>query len=178
MPQFILHTIDDKPCGPWRDIYAACARYPRAMLEVRRYDEQAETSLQQMKWWHDQPIPAYAEMTGHSEWYAEILLKKENRHHFMKNLREQEGRRGRVMIECLTGHCGNLFIRAAQNKDGLLCCPQCGGMKLMPFFMLSKTELTVKQFGEVMENTVDYLNRIGCPVTLPDPLKARNRRKS
>jgi len=74
--KFRGNTIDGQPATNWKQLYRQCARYERFIVEVRKYDETKEISLQQMRYLHAVVIPALAEHVGCSELTAEIILKK------------------------------------------------------------------------------------------------------
>lgn len=69
-------TIEGQPAANWKAIQATCTEYPEFIIEVRKFDEQREISLQQMAYIHAVVIPALADHVGCSRLMAEILLKK------------------------------------------------------------------------------------------------------
>lgn len=76
MAKFKGHTVNNQPATNWKAVYKACAKHERFLLEVRKYDEAAEISLQQMRYLHAVVIPALADLVGCSEFMAEQILKK------------------------------------------------------------------------------------------------------
>jgi hypothetical protein len=77
MPRFTGKTIDNKPQAQWPSIYAACRKHERFTVEIRKYDEQAEISRNQMAYLHAVIIPLFSNYTGDSQQYWENKLKLE-----------------------------------------------------------------------------------------------------
>lgn len=73
--RIIGKTINGQPVCQWPELHKECARHERFVIEVRKYDEQAEISRQQMAYLHAAVFPALAEYTGVSELMAETILK-------------------------------------------------------------------------------------------------------
>jgi hypothetical protein len=171
MPSFKGRTIDGQPSAVWPKIYAACAKHDRFIVDIRKYDESAEISIQQMKYWHSTPVKLYAEHTGNSTWLSEQWLKREcGEQWFMQEVKEEESRRGRIMFECMNVHCRHLFtIPRRSGVTSEYVCPLCERHTIRMFFMLSKTELKVNDFIQVLQNTWDFMESINCRCPPPDP---------
>lgn len=71
-------TINGQPAAAWKAVYRACSKHESFIVEVRKYDEAKEISLQQMRWLHckNGPIALLAEYMGVSKLIAELILKK------------------------------------------------------------------------------------------------------
>lgn len=160
----------------WSEITAACKKLKSWAIEVIDRGE-LDISEQQMKYWHAVPVNIYAEYTGTTLWKAEQLLKREcGENYFVHKLKNSETRRGQVMFECKDPLCRNLFRIPVRMKNdyGTFLCPICLKNQLEIIFMLSKTELKVSEFNDVLENTWDYLESIGCKCPPPDPEWRKN----
>lgn len=129
-------THNGQPATTWKRVYQECAKHGEFVVEVRKYDEAREISLQQMRWLHcpDGPFAVLAEYMGVSRLIAELILKKK---------------------------CGERWF--VQEVDG-------------EKIIASKTMLTAKQTGEWIDNIIDFMDSIGCPVSAPDPNWRTNRR--
>lgn len=74
MPRFKGQLVDGKAAADWKAIYAACSKHERFIVEVRKYDEQAEITRNQRAWWKGVLLPALAKDTGDSvEWWETRL---------------------------------------------------------------------------------------------------------
>lgn len=155
----------------WPSIYKACTKYQQFLLHVEEYTEEALISDQQRKFWHAKPVSIYADYTGHSILMAEILLKKEcgENYFILEPTEKNMQKRGRLMFEC--ANCKQLFFLPKRNPDGVLCCDtkNCHSTFIRPVFVLSKMEISVKHFNEILKNAYDFLNGLGCNCPMPDP---------
>lgn len=75
MPRFKGQLVDGKAAADWKAVYAACAKYERFIVEVRRYDPQREITRRQTAWWKGILLPALVEDTGDSTESLETKLK-------------------------------------------------------------------------------------------------------
>ncbi|MDO8302665.1 MAG: hypothetical protein Q7T18_05440 [Sedimentisphaerales bacterium] len=171
MSKFKTKRIDGVAAADWPAIHLAAAKHEQAIIEVRAYDPDKEISDQQMKYLHAVVIKEYSSFTGHSPWESEQFLKREaGEQWFMQEIRPEESRRGLVMFECLNPHCRKLFLVPRRGMSGVYHCPgdMCGTDNIRMFFMLSKTELSTKDFGEYLHNCWDFMASINRPVQPPD----------
>lgn len=171
MSKFRGKTMENKPLAAWPAIYKACAKHEQFIIDVRAYDPEKEISDQQMKYYHAVIIKEYSGHTGSSLWESEQFLKREaGEQWFMQEIRPEESRRGLVMFECLNPHCRKLFLVPRRGVGGVYHCPGdlCGSDNIRMFFMLSKTELSTKDFGEYLHNCWDFMASINRPVLPPD----------
>jgi len=169
--EFRGQRIDGKAAALWKTIQAECAKYERFVVEVSEYDELKKTSLHQMKYWHTKVISEYSEKSGESllksQWYVK---RGASRHLFMLEIDEDMGKRGETLFECQNPLCKNIFVKPAKLR-GKWVCPEkhCHSPNIWMFYMLSKTELTIKVFNQILESTWDYMEKCGWPVEKPDP---------
>lgn len=164
-------TQNSLPITLWKAIYKACCQFEQFVIEVTKFDPDKQISYQQMKWWHCQPVTLYSQHTGCSLWESEQWLKREcGEHFFMQSVCEQENRRGLDMWECRNPNCRHLFRVPKRTPKGLYVCPNegCFNADIRQFFMLSKTEIGIKDFNEIMKNASDFLGSINCPCPMPD----------
>lgn len=73
------HTIMGQPAligSTWDKVEAECAKHPRFVIEVRKYSEAKEWSLEQFAYLHAVVFPALATHMGVSNLMAETILKK------------------------------------------------------------------------------------------------------
>ena len=170
MPElFKGRTVDNQPTAKWPAIYKACKKHERFLVEIRKYDEAAEISLQQMRYWHSMPVKLYSEHTGNSLWVSEQWLKREcGSQWFLLEVEEEESRRGQIMFECQDPNCRHLFILPGKMR-GKYVCPNCKNHNIRMFFMLSKTELSVNDMMQVLQNMFDFMSSINCECLPPDP---------
>jgi len=75
--KFRGQTIDGQPAARWDQVHKACSKHARFIIEVRKYDEAREISLQQMAFLHAVVIPLFVDYTGDSPQYWQNKLKLE-----------------------------------------------------------------------------------------------------
>ena len=127
------NTIDKQAAADWPRIQLEAAQYPRFIVEVRKYDETAEISIQQMRYLHAVIIKEFAKQMGFSDWYVKLWLKREyGRQFFMADVVEGEDRRGQIMFECQNTFCNHLFYLPHRVKGDKFLCPEChkGGIRM------------------------------------------------
>jgi len=167
--EFQGQGIDGKAAANWPAIQKACGKWDRFIVEVRRFDEQREISLKQMAYWHAVVVLEYSQKTGESLLRSEWILKRSaGRLWFMLEAEEEMAKRGQVMFECQSVACQNMFVLPRKFR-GKYVCPNCRSTNIRLFFMLSKTELSVKVFNWFLENAWNFMESIGYPVPPPDP---------
>lgn len=177
MAKFKGHTDNDKPLASWKKIYAQCCKYHQFTIEVREYSLEDEISRDQMAYWHSVPIKLFTEHTGYSLWKAEQWLKREcGSQWFMFEVESEESRRGQIMFECQNPHCRQLFLLPGKLR-GKYVCRECKSTNIRMFFMLSKTEISVNDMMQVLNNMFDFMESINCPCPPPDPNWKTNKTK-
>ena len=75
--KYLGYTIEGEAAANWKSIYIECAKFERFIVEVRRYDEEREISLQQIGFFHAGIVPLFVNYTGDSKQYWENKLKLE-----------------------------------------------------------------------------------------------------
>lgn len=171
MPKFKTKRIDGKAAANWPAIQLAAAKHEQSIIEVRAYDPEKEISDAQMRYFHACIIKEYSAHTGNSAWESEQWLKREaGEQWFMQEIKPEEARRGTVMFECLNPYCRKLFVVPKRGTHGDLYCPNdsCRWGDVRLFFMLSKTELSTRDFNEYLQNCWDFMASINRPVQPPD----------
>ena len=73
--KFLGWTVEGQAAANWKSIYIEAAKFPRFVIEVRRYDEEHEISEQQRKWWKGVLLPALSNDTGDTKESWETRLK-------------------------------------------------------------------------------------------------------
>lgn len=169
MAIFKTKRIDGQAAADWKAIQLAAAKHEQALIEVRAYDPDNEISAQQMKYYHAVVIKEYSRFTGHSPWASDQFLKRRaGSEWFVSEIKFEEPRRGLLMFECLKIECQRLFLVPRRGDAGVYHCPNCGSDDIKLFFMLSKTELSTRDFGEYLHNCWDFMESINRPVQPPD----------
>jgi len=167
--KFKGHTDNGNPLTNWKKIYAQCRKYHQFIIEVREYSQEAEISMAQMAYWHCMPIKLFSEHTGYTLWKSEQWLKREcGAQWFMLEVEEECTKRGQIMFECQNPQCRQLFLLPGKLR-GKYVCRDCHSTNIRMFFMLSKTELSVNDFTQVLQNTWDFMESIDCHCPPPDP---------
>jgi len=177
MTEFRGQTIDGKAAAHWPAIQQACGKYEQFIVEVRRFDEQREISEHQRKYWHSVVISEYSEKSGESLMESEWYVKRgAARHIFMLEVDEDMRKRGQTLFECQNPLCKNIFIKPAKSR-GKWVCPKCKTNNIWIFYMLSKMELSVRVFNQVLESTWAFMEKNNWPVPQPDPEWRINRKE-
>jgi hypothetical protein len=131
-----------------------------------------------MAYWHSMPVKLFAGHSGYSNWQSEQILKREcGRNIFVKEVKENEKRRGQILFECQYAHCKHLFILPKKLITGSYVCPKCLRRDIEQIFMLSKTEVSIPDFCDVMKNAHDFLASLNINCPMPNKEWRENLRK-
>ncbi len=167
-------TINGRAAALWKDLYKACEQFHRFKIEVT--DAELETTSDaMMAYWHSMPVKLLAQHTGYSLWKSEQWLKREcgkvgikGKNVFVNKVTENEKRRGQILFECDYAHCRHIFILPKKLVTGAYVCPLCLRRDITQFFMLSKTEVSIPDFCDVMKNAHDFLASLNINCPMPD----------
>lgn len=70
-------TRNGTPIADWPRICDECAKYDRFLIDIIKYDESREISVQQMRYFHGVVVPLFSEWNGDSKECWETRLKLE-----------------------------------------------------------------------------------------------------
>ncbi len=162
-------TIQGKAAANWPVLYKICEQFHRFKIEITDRDLET-TSDAMMRYWHAMPVKLFAEYSGFSTWQSEQILKSKcGRDIFVKEVKENEKRRGQILFECQYAHCQHLFVLPKKLITGSYVCPKCLRRGIEQIFMLSKTEVPISDFCDVMKNAHDFLASLNINCPMPDP---------
>lgn len=166
MAEFRGKMAEGQPITDWQQIRELCKKYHDFIISVKRYDEKAEISQQQRKYWYAVPVKLYAEYVGCSKWMAELRLKTMYcAEYFIREIEPEPSKDGQTMFSC--NSCKNIFMKPVINKKKMVCS-SCHSDKINPFYLLSIRALSISDMNSAFENVWEGMAEDGWSCPPPD----------